>query len=322
MEDELQFKPDDDGFYRIKESEKNDLKEFLMNQMEDNPRTSKGNLSKKGINTKTIVTDGPEGPYETVFKGDGPNFKWNNKDALTASGTRRTENLRLSNTLNTAEQQKEFKDLAKQLPPGMEGDHIYEVQETGPMVQKLELDHTSGTITTREYNKRKDILRETGIGDNPKNFQELTGQQNTIKQAEVARKNKALELMEIRNPSSRALKLIKNSRITSVTKEVMKNPLVKKAGFVIPGIGLTVAGGIVTSDVKAATQNPSAKNYAKVGLSTFDAGLEVIDTFSAGLSTPLTMALQLATGIARHQIDHGTRSSSEMDMNARRAARR
>ena len=318
----MEFKPDSDGFYRIKESQKNDLKDFLTQQMEGNPRTSKGNLSKKGINTKTIITDGTEGPFEAVFKEKGGTWGWNDKEALTASGTKRTENLRLSNTLNTAEEQKEFKALAKTLPEGIEGDHIFEVQETGPMVHKLELDHSNGVITTKEYNKRKDILQRTGIGDNPKNFQELTGQQNTIKQAEVARKNKALELMEIRNPSSRALKLIKNSRITSVTKEVMKNPLVKKAGFIIPGFGLTVAGGIVTSDVKAATQNPSAKNYAKLGLSTIDAGLEVIDTFTAGISTPLTMGIQLATGAARYQIDNGTRSSSKMDMSARRAARR
>ena len=320
MEDELQFKPDDDGFYRIKESEKNDLKEFLTNQMEDNPRTSKGNLSKKGINTKTIITDGAEGPFEAVFKEKGGTWGWNDKQSLAASGTKRTENLRLSNTLNTAEQQKEFKARAKELPTGIEGDHIYEVQETGPMVEQLESD--KGTITTKEYNKRKKILQDTGIGDNPKNFQKLTGKQNTIKQAEVARKNKALELMEIKNPSSRALKLIKNSRVTSVTSKVMKNPLVKKAGFLIPGLGLTIAGGIVTSDVKAATQNPSAKNYAKLGLSTFDAGLEVVDTFTAGLSTPVTMALQLATGLARQQLDEGTRPSSKMDMSARRDARR
>jgi len=317
---EPKFKPDDDGFYRIKESQKNDLKKFLKKQMEDNPRTSKGNLSKKGTNTKTIITDGPDGAFETVFKEKGGNWGWNDKDALAASGTKRTENLRLSNTLNTVEEQKEFKAKAKELPAGIEGDHIYEVQETGPMVEKLESD--KGTITTKEYNRRKQILQDTGIGDNPKNFQKLTGKQNTIKQAEVARKNKALELMEMKNPSSRALKLIKNSRITSVTKDVMKNPLVKKAGFIIPGLGLTIAGGIVTSDVKAATQNPSAKNYAKLGLSTFDAGLEVVDTFTAGLSTPVTMALQLATGLARQQIDEGTRSSSEMDIDARRAARR
>lgn len=314
------FKPSEDGFYRIKESQKDDLKKFFIKQMEGNPKTPKGNLSKKGVNVKTIITTKKGREYEAVFKSDRDIWKFNDKDLLGASGTKRTENLRLSNTLNTPEQQKEFKAKAKDLPAGIEGDHIYEVQETGPMVEKLESD--KGTITTKEYNRRKQILQDTGIGDNPKNFQKLTGKQNTIKQAEVARKNKALELMEMKNPSSRALKLIKNSRITSVTKNVMKNPLVKKAGFIIPGLGLTIAGGIVTSDVKAATQNPSAKNYAKLGLSTVDAGLEVVDTFTAGLSTPVTMALQLATGLARQQIDEGTRSSSEMDMDARRAARR
>lgn len=314
------FKPSEDGFYRIKESQKDDLKKFFIKQMEGNPKTPKGNLSKKGVNVKTIITTKKGREYEAVFKSDRDIWKFNDKDLLGASGTKRTENLRLSNTLNTPEQQKEFKAKAKNLPAGIEGDHIYEVQETGPMVEKLESD--KGTITTKEYNRRKQILQDTGIGDNPKNFQKLTGKQNTIKQAEVARKNKALELMEMKNPSSRALKLIKNSRITSVTKDVMKNPLVKKAGFIIPGLGLTIAGGIVTSDVKAATQNPSAKNYAKLGLSTVDAGLEVVDTFTAGLSTPVTMALQLATGLARQQIDEGTRSSSEMDMDARRAARR
>lgn len=314
------FKPSEDGFYRIKESQKDDLKKFFIKQMEGNPKTPKGNLSKKGVNVKTIITTKKGREYEAVFKSDRDIWKFNDKDLLGASGTKRTENLRLSNTLNTPEQQKEFKAKAKDLPAGIEGDHIYEVQETGPMVEKLESD--KGTITTKEYNRRKQILQDTGIGDNPKNFQKLTGKQNTVKQAEVARKNKALELMEMKNPSSRALKLIKNSRITSVTKNVMKNPLVKKAGFIIPGLGLTIAGGIVTSDVKAATQNPSAKNYAKLGLSTVDAGLEVVDTFTAGLSTPVTMALQLATGLARQQIDEGTRSSSEMDMDARRAARR
>jgi len=316
------FKPSEDGFYRIKESEKGDLNKFFKKQMEGNPKTPKGNLSKKGVNVKTIITTKKGREYEAVFKSDRGIWKFNDKDKLGASGTKRTKYLKLSNTLNTVEEQKAFKAKSDALPTGIEGDHIYEVQETGPMMEQLELDKKSGTITTKEYNRRKQILQDTGIGDNPKNFQKLTGKQNTVKQAEVARKNKALELMEMKNPSSRALKLIKNSRITSVTKDVMKNPLVKKAGFIIPGLGLTIAGGIVTSDVKAATQNPSAKNYAKLGLSTVDAGLEVVDTFTAGLSTPVTMALQLATGLARQQIDEGTRSSSEMDMDARRAARR
>ena len=113
-----------------------------------------------------------------------------------------------------------------------------------------------------------------------------------------------------------------NLKGVKTIKNVVSNPLVKKAGFVVPVAGLTIASGIVATDVQAATRNPSAKNYAKLGLSTFDAGLEVVDTFTAGLSTPVTMALQLASGIVRHQIEHGTTPSSERDWDARKASRR
>lgn len=124
--------------------------------------------------------------------------------------------------------------------------------------------------------------------------------------------------------SEQALALTKQAKDYKAVKVISKaaqNPFVKKAGFIIPAAGLTIASGIVATDVQAATRNPSAKNYAKLGLSTFDAGLEAVDTFTAGLSTPLTLALQVASGIARHQIEHGTRSSSGMDMAARRRYR-
>ena len=125
--------------------------------------------------------------------------------------------------------------------------------------------------------------------------------------------------------SEQALALVnkaKDYKAVKVISKAAKNPLVKKAGFVVPVAGLTIASGIVATDVQAATRNPSAKNYAKLGLSTFDAGLEVVDTFTAGLSTPVTMALQLASGIVRHQIEHGTTPSSERDWDARKASRR
>lgn len=67
----------EDGFYRIKEKQKPDLKKFFIEQMKGNPRTSKGNLSKVGINTKTIIIDGPNGQYEAFFKGDGDKWKFN-----------------------------------------------------------------------------------------------------------------------------------------------------------------------------------------------------------------------------------------------------
>ena len=158
-------------------------------------------------------------------------------------------------------------------------------------------DPTSGEVRNRimrgepeDLVKKQDILRK---------------RLNTVDEQALALVNKA-----------------KDYKAVKVISKAAKNPLVKKAGLIIPGVGLGIAGGIVTTDVQAATKDPSAKNFAKLGLSTFDAGLEVVDTFSYGLSTPLTMALQLATGAARYQIDEGTRSSSEMDMDARRAARR
>ena len=142
--------------------------------------------------------------------------------------------------------------------------------------------------------------------------------EDLVKKQDILRKR-------LNTVDEQALALInkaKDYKAVKVISKAAKNPLVKKAGLIIPGVGLGIAGGIVTTDVQAATKDPSAKNFAKLGLSTFDAGLEVVDTFSYGLSTPLTMALQLATGAARYQIDEGTRSSSEMDMDARRAARR
>lgn len=81
-------------------------------------------------------------------------------------------------------------------------------------------------------------------------------------------------------------------------------------------------GGILYSDVTKAAENPSAKNYAKVGLSAFDTVVEGIDTATLGLATPVTMALNLGTELARYQLDHGTASSSERDWDARIASRR
>ena len=71
------FRPDDDGFYRITESQKPSLKKFFLERMSKNPRTDKGNLSKAGVNTKTIILDGTDGAYEAFFKGDGKRWKFN-----------------------------------------------------------------------------------------------------------------------------------------------------------------------------------------------------------------------------------------------------
>ena len=108
------------------------------------------------------------------------------------------------------------------------------------------------------------------------------------------------------NGISNGLTVLKN------TKGIAKKGA-KLAGKAIPYVGLGIAGGIVTTDVKAAVNNPSAKNFAKVGLSSFDAGLEVVDAFTYGLSTPVTLALQLGTEAARHYLDNGAAKISTKD---------
>tara|TARA_R100000406_G_C3084266_1_gene117817 strand:+ start:56 stop:967 length:912 start_codon:yes stop_codon:yes gene_type:complete len=298
----MKFKPDDDGFYRIKQSQKNDLKKFLLSQMEGNPRTSKGNLSKKGTNTKTIITDGTDGPFETVFKEKGGNWGWNDKSALDASGAKRTRYLKLSNTLNTAEEQKAFKAKSEALPTGIEGDHIFEVQETGPMLEQLELEKNSGAITTKEYNRQKKILQDTGIGDNPKNFQKLTGKQNTIKQSEVAKKNKALEAMELRNPSNRALRLVKSK----TGKFILKRALPGVGGAIV----LSQFGGAVHAATKEGINKKTATNLA---FRSADLALEGLDVATGGISTPVTLALQLALAGAEHTINQGAAKISTKD---------
>jgi len=296
------FKPSEDGFYRIKESQKDDLKKFFIKQMEKNPRTDKGFLSKKGVNVKTLITDSKGVEYEGFFKSNQDVWKFNRKDLLDASGAKRTKYLKLSNTLNTAEEQKAFKAKSDALPKGIEGDHIFEVQETGPMLEQLELEKNSGAITTKEYNRQKKILQDTGIGDNPKNFQELTGKQNTIKQSEVAKKNKALEAMELRNPSNRALRLVKGK----AGKFILKRALPGVGGAIV----LSQFGGAVHAATKEGINKKTATNLA---FRTADLALEGLDVATGGISTPVTLALQLALAGAEHTINQGAAKISTRD---------
>ncbi len=194
----------EDGAYRITESQKPALKKFLMDKMEKNPRTSKGNLSKVGINTKTIITDGKDGEYEAFFKGSGDKWKFNQKKTQTNSTNLRNENLKISSKHLTPEQLAKFKRTAALMnQAGFQADHVWEAQETGPMLRQLNYELQTGRITRAEYVKRLQLLRKQGIGNDPKNLQKLSGKDNTLKANEVIKKNKALEKLEKQNLSDR-----------------------------------------------------------------------------------------------------------------------
>ena len=79
---------------------------------------------------------------------------------------------------------------------GLEADHKYEAQETGPMVEQLKREKKLGRLSQKEYNAELMKLRKRGIGDDPKNFQGLTSKDNTLKAKEVTAKNKSLEKLE------------------------------------------------------------------------------------------------------------------------------
>tara|TARA_A100001011_G_scaffold381441_1_gene449978 strand:+ start:711 stop:1631 length:921 start_codon:yes stop_codon:yes gene_type:complete len=300
--EEPKFKPDDDGFYRIKNSQKNDLKKFLMKQMEGNPRTAKGNLSKKGTNVKTIITDGADGAFETVFKEKGGDWRWNDKAALDASYAKRSKNLELSNTINTPEQIKAFSKKQKSLKKGQELDHIYEVQETGPMVEQIDLEEKYGAIDAKEAQRQRQILKDTGIGDNLANSQVVDGKVNTIKATEVSKKNKALEAMELRNPSNRALKLVKSK----AGKFILKRALPGVGGAIV----LSQFGGAVHAATKEGINKKTATNLA---FRSADLALEGLDVATGGISTPVTLALQLALAGAENTINQGAAKISTSD---------
>ena len=89
------------------------------------------------------------------------------------------------------------------------------------------------------------------------------------------------------------------SKIKGVTKGA------KFVGKAIPYVGLGIAGAGFTEQGKAAVQKGGAKNYAKLGLRTIDLGLEVVDTFTMGLSTPITLAAQAGLMAVEDYIDNG-----------------
>lgn len=89
------------------------------------------------------------------------------------------------------------------------------------------------------------------------------------------------------------------SKIKGVTKGT------KLVGKAIPYVGLGIAGAGFTGQVQAAVQEGGAKNYAKLGLRTLDLGLEVVDLFTMGLSTPVTLAAQASLMAVEDYIDNG-----------------
>jgi len=109
------------GVYRITEEQKPQLKEFFINEMEKNPKTAKGYLSKSKVNTKTIITDSKGNDlYEAFFKGNQDKWKFNKlATQIKAANKRKVNEEALDTTTAKAWKKKNITDWnAKDNPTG------------------------------------------------------------------------------------------------------------------------------------------------------------------------------------------------------------
>jgi len=91
-------------------------------------------------------------------------------------------------------------------------------------------------------------------------------------------------------------------------------PVVKGAKFIgkaIPYVGLPIAGAGLIDQAKATMQDPSAKNYKKLGIRAVDTTLELVDAFTVGLSTPLTLTAQAGLFTAEEYIDGNLKATKD-----------
>ena len=294
------------GAYNITSAQKNEFTQFLRNKIKQNNKfTPDGRPSKAGVITKTYI-DGNLQQFRNrsragVSSVDGFNFA--SQTAKTTEATKRTKGIKDSSAHLTKAQKDASKAKASAIrKTGKEADHIIEIQESIGYLEQLELEKKSGAITTRQYNKQLKDLRARGIGDDPKNIQALTAVENSRKQREVAKKNKALEAMELRNPSNRALRLVKGK----TGKFILQRALPGVGGAIV----LSQFGGAVHAATKEGITKKTATNLA---FRTADLALEGLDVATGGISTPVTLALQLALAGAEHTINQGAAKISTRD---------
>ena len=179
-----------DGSYNITLDQKPQFLKYIREKLADN------NNSKVGIVTKVNV-DGEPNQIRNRGSTAKPQFNLAKTSSKITERNLRNENLNLSSSHLSKEQLAKFKNQTAIInKQGFQADHVLEAQTTGPMIKQLNYELKAGLITKAEYVKRLDLLINKGIGNDPKNLQKLSGQENSKKAREVSKKNKALENME------------------------------------------------------------------------------------------------------------------------------
>ena len=174
------------------------VNQMVLNEMKEFPYwDSKGDPIKKGGTG-----------YQFYYMSGGvarPASK--RKASQNAARINRNTNLKLSNEHLTKSQLEQTRKLQLAMnKAGFQADHKLEVQTTGPMIQQLKNELKLGLLDKKQYQNELLKLRKRGIGDDPKNFQKLTGKENSAKRSQVDAKNKALERLEQKQLSERYAK--------------------------------------------------------------------------------------------------------------------
>lgn len=97
----------------------------------------------------------------------------------------------------------DLKDEIRSRGRSRNADHIWEVQEFGPVYEQLMDELESGAITEAEFKSRLETFINGKPGDHVDNIQDLHYASNQTKKDIVDAKNKKLEVMETTNPSTR-----------------------------------------------------------------------------------------------------------------------
>lgn len=111
-----------------------------------------------------------------------------------------------ANGLNPKEALEEGRDLKNEIKSrgrSRNADHIWEVQEFGPVYEQLMDELESGAITEAEFKSRLKTFINGKPGDHVDNIQDLHYASNQTKREIVEAKNRKLEVMETTNPSTR-----------------------------------------------------------------------------------------------------------------------
>tara|TARA_R100001594_G_scaffold8810_1_gene22180 strand:+ start:54 stop:1073 length:1020 start_codon:yes stop_codon:yes gene_type:complete len=191
-----------DGAYRIQETDRKALKEFLIEEIRNTGKTTKGGKLSKGRNFPKIYIDGEQQWFKNKKGIDG--FEFSTDKAKTIEKEKRDKHTAISSEHLDKEKLKRWNNLKKKYNvKGLELDHIFEIQETGPSRDLLDKWKAKGWISDADYKRDLDILQRASGNDPDTNAQGLTGKENSQKQREVAKKNKSLEKLEKRKLSSR-----------------------------------------------------------------------------------------------------------------------